>query len=320
MSDLIIKSLHQVAQEEYNYISKIRSGEIIPSNTGRRYLNDALLGGTNNSDIILLAGLSSTGKSTEMLQIAYNLATLNKNNRVLFMSLEVPGRKLASKLLSKILQKEVKALYFDPALAHNKSNYDSFLNIPIDIIEVSYTVPVLKAVTDKYCNQYPNDRIHFIFDHTLLVRNSKGDTENETLMALSEFCNDTKNIGSRVYYLVSQLNSSLTDSKRLTTLNGQYPIQADIFGSKHLVHVANNVVIYINPNRLNLPNKFYGIHKLPFGVNLTTPNPIELIYAHSIKTRDGDLRIDPLINNLKHNTLTELDDVKFQTFKDKYKI
>jgi hypothetical protein len=283
-----------------------------------------LLGGANDTDIILIAALSGVGKSTLMFQIGYNLATMNKNNRVLYFSFEMPGRKLAAKRIAIQIQKSLKEMYDKNTPLTEKKYFDSFENIPFDIIETPIDVNTITIFCNKYCENYPNDRCHFIFDHSMIVKNIKGDNSMETLEALSTVCNDTKKIGSRVYWIVSQLNDKIQDYKRLSVSSGQIPRMEDIYGSKTVPHICNNIIALVRPSEMNLPNpNQFGPNKLPSKISYSLRKELgktDIIYAVTIKARDGNLGIDPLLDNLKNSELIELSENSLLTFKNKYNL
>ena len=319
----ILKSLHEAALEGQQYHSDIKTGKIVPSSTGRRYLDDSLLGGTNDSDIILLGGLTGTGKSTEMVEIAYNLATLNKNVRVCFFSFEMPGRKLASKMISKKLQTSLRDMYNKDIPMINEEEYNAFKDIPIDIVEMPFNIYKLESICNQYCLKYPNDRCHFIFDHSMLITNAKGNNSMETLELLSIMCNDTKKIGSRVYFIVSQMNDKIQDYKRLATPGGQLPRMEDVYGSKTVSHACNTMVLLARPAEMHLPSNTYGPNKLPIrGATSyrTKLGKMDFIYAVTIKARDGSIGVEPLLCNLKNSELIQLEDNQRTVFRTKHKI
>ena len=313
-----LRSLNSVANEEYLYQQKIYNNEIIPCDTGFRFLNDRLLKGTNKEDVILLAGLSGVGKSTLAIQLAYNLATLNKKTRCLYLSFEVPGRKIAAKLVGKDLNLSLNQLYSNGLV--DKSNFDKFKNIPFDIIEVPIDVTVIANVLQKYSEKHPLERVHIFFDHTLLVSGRQGDNENDTLIALSKLVNIEKKNYDRVFFLISQLNNSMLDPKRMVYKGGHYPNQTDIFGSKYLYHVANNVLAIVNPSALNLPSDSYGPNNLPFKIESKTKGEVRLFYIHTIKARDGVPGLDPLIDRLETNSLEEFSIKGRENFFKKYNV
>lgn len=316
-------SLYQAAKIEEDYQKSIINKEIIPTDLGYKFLNNALLGGANKEDIILLSGLSGVGKSTLAINIAYNIVTKNKNCRVLYFSFEVPGRKIAAKLISKEIKVTLKDMYTSENPTITEASYEHFRDLPFDIVQIPIRVSIMEQIIATYCTKYPDERVHVFIDHTLLAEGRDGEDENEILKNIAKMCNRQKTLYNLCYFLISQLNNSMLDSKRLSFAGGQYPNQTDIFGSKYLYHVSNNVIAIVAPNKLNLPTKTYGIHNLPLHVTLITNNQKvtkEYFYAFTFKARDGETGIEPLINKLEYSSLIELSDKNRLTFAEKYKI
>lgn len=320
-----VLSLYNAAKREEVYQQKIISKQVIPTNLGYKFLNNALLGGANKEDILLIAGLSGSGKSTLAIDIGYNIVTLNQNVRVLVFSFEVPGRKIAAKLISKDIKKTLQEMYLSDQTVLIKDKYEHFRNLPFDIIEIPLKVSIMRDSIKQYCQKYPNDRVHVIIDHTLLAIGRDGEDENEVLKSIARMCNEDKTELNIVYILVSQLNNAMLDPRRLSYPGGQYPNLTDIFGSKYLCHVANNIICIIDPTKLNLPNKHYGPNELPLTLNLVKKTTGEketrnYFYACTIKARDGELSVEPLINNLRHSKLIELGVKTRKAFFEKHKI
>ena len=317
MSTGTIVSLHQAAQEELDYQSKIRSGEIVPSTCGYRFIDSRLLGGANDTDVILISALTGVGKSTLALKVGYNIATLNKKDRVLYFSFEMARRKLSAKLISTKIKKTLREMYDagDPSI--DPSHFNDFKDIPFDIVDIPLNVDQIEIICNKYCVKYPDQRCHFVFDHSMIVKNRVGDNSMETLEALSIMCNNTKKIGSRVYWIISQLNDKIQDYKRLSTPSGQIPRLEDIYGSKTVPQACNNIVALVRPSEMNLPTKTFGPKNYPLSIK-SKGIVWDMIYAVTMKARDGELGIDPLLNDLKYSQLIEFSDTALQEFFLKY--
>jgi archaellum biogenesis ATPase FlaH len=313
------KSIYTAAVEEHAYQTSIQDGSIIPSTTGRHYLDSRLLGGTNDTDIVLIAASSGVGKSTEMNQICFNIATLNQNVRVLIFSFEVPGRKLAAKLISRDIHVSLQEMYKKGNAVFDYRHVERFKGVPIDIVEIPINIDHIDNAMTQYQAKYPKCRIHGVFDHSLLVDNLRGDKDHDTVVQLSSFMNRTRTIGSRVYIPISQLNDDLIKGNRLQIPTRQYPEKGDLFGSQSIYQVANNAVFLANPNMLPLPNNYYGVKRLPLTIKLGGVTR-ECIYAHSVKARDGSPGIDMLLNNLEYSELVELSSTDRQKVSNKYGI
>lgn len=316
-------SLYNAAKKEEEYQRSIVNKEIIPTDLGFNFLNNGLLGGANKEDIILISGLSGVGKSTLAIQIAYNIVIKNKNCRVLYFSFEVPGRKIAAKLISNDIKVTLKEMYTSDTLIFNESLYEHFKDLPFDIVQIPLRVAVMEQYINMYCAKYPNERVHIFIDHTLLLEGRDGEDENEILKGIAKMCNRQKTQVNACYFLISQLNNSMLEPRRLAFPGGQYPNQTDIFGSKYLYHVSNNVIAIVCPSKLNLPEKTYGIHKLPLQLKYITKNKNvykDYFYAFTFKARDGDTGIEPLISKLEYSSLSELPEKNRIAFSEKYKV
>ena len=315
MSNSITVSLHQAAHKELDYQNKIKSGEIVPSTSGFKFIDSKLLGGANDTDVIMIAALTGVGKSTLALQIGYNICTLNKQNRVLYFSFEMQDRKLAAKLIAGKIQKSLKEMYDKDGSQVDAEHFDTFKDVPFDIIDFPMNADLIENVCNKYCIKYPDWRCHFIFDHSMIVKNRSGDNSMETLEAIGNLCNNTKKINSRVYWIVSQLNDNIQDYKRLEKPSGQIPRLEDIYGSKTLPHACNNIVVLCRPSQMNLPKGGFG----PKGYPLKQKNSNrEYIYAVTVKARDGGLGIDVLLDNLQYSQLIEPSEKFLQKFYETY--
>jgi replicative DNA helicase len=102
-----LKHASVVAIEEAEQAYK-RKGHVVGVTTGLREL-DQVLGGLHPSDLIILAGRPSMGKTALATNIAYNAARADRppedsggsgTHRVLFFSLEMSSEQLAARLIS----------------------------------------------------------------------------------------------------------------------------------------------------------------------------------------------------------------------------
>jgi hypothetical protein len=307
----LIKSIGEAVNEETRYLKAIKSGEIVPVITPYNFMNLAMLNGWHPSDIITIGGLSGGGKTAFANQLAYGVCRLNTNIRVLYFCFELAARKMVSRLVSKAIKRTMREIY-DVNSDLGIKEYTDLSSLPIDFIEKPIKPESIRTVLQRYCAAYPNDRIVAIIDHSLLVVPETGTEEGRMIKDLCAVLNEEKKKHNLVTIILSQLNNAMLDPKRMSNPTQQYPRKNDIFGSKYLVHISDNITVLMNPKELNLVGgKTYGIHKLPLMWDLRLPdNPndirVPLIYAHTIKARDGAVDITPLVNRLKYQQLSEL--------------
>ena len=320
-NNTIIKTFNAAREEEKRYVSGIHSGAIVPIDTGYDFINSRMLGGINDSDVIQISGSTGTGKTAFVIKMAKNIVTLNQNIRLLYGSFELPARKLISRLVSSENKKTLKELYSKDS---DITLYDKEPDIPIDFLELSENIPRLQKTFDDYQKSYPNDRIGYIIDHTVLLDNLSGDNDMDTIRNLALMVNNTKRIGRRFYILINQFNDAMYSSNRFLSKSGHYPIFTDIYGPRAASWASELVIALVNPSRLNLPGSGkdgvkYGLHDLPLYVN-TTGGVKEYIYAHTLKARDGKIAINPLVNILEYSNLLELKGIDLINFYDKYNL
>lgn len=322
MSELLDKYLkpYKVAvEEEKEFVRKMKSGELKPLNTGyKSVLNARLLRGLLPGEVLTICGLSGAGKTAFSLGVGLNIAELNQNVRLLVLCLEISARQMIGRAVAIKNKMSLRDLY-DDTTPFDSALYDSLNELPIDFIEVPLSTKYIKAVIKSYHAKYPNDRIVVFVDHTLLVKNDGYDDNMVTLNKLSDVVLDTKkNLGTS-FVLVSQLNNAMLNPARLSLRHSQYPDQTDIFGSKTIFHLSDMVTVLINPSRMNLPYSTYGPHELPQYVKVkTTGKTYNLIYAHSLKVRNGEPGINPMYDLLKYNILKEYPEDRDRVFQLKY--
>lgn len=314
----IIKPINTAVREQAKYLKNIKEGVFVPINTGYRLINEKLLGGLNEEDIVVIAGLSGSGKTAFALKIGLNVVKKNPNVRLCYLTFEIAAKKLIARAVTMEEKVSLKTLY-NTGEAYDPEIFKKFMNLPIDFVEIPTNVDYIREGLIDYVSKYPNHKVVCIVDHSLLIEDRKGDNDMTTLILLSTMMNKLKKQIPINFILVSQLNNAMLNPGRLNSLHGQYPDQTDLFGSKYLFHIAENVIVLINPSRMSLPNPYYGKDKLPL-TKVVGGKTFEMIYAHSLKTRDGKPGIDPLYNNLEFGSLVELSPSNRKAFGDTYKI
>lgn len=316
MSKPSIKSMKQAIAEEQNYLAKIRSGEISPIKTNYNFVNYSMLNGLHQSDIITVAGASGGGKTTFVGELQEGICRLNSNVKVLDFTFEYLARKKVTRFAAKKYKRTMKNIYTKDT---DIPDFEWLKAYPIYFVENPCTVARMAEIIDGFCNKFHNYVTFVCIDHSLLLKRSSGDSERDSLIALANGINQMKKQYPIISCIVSQLNDGIDDPVRTSQPSGQYPRKSDIFGGRALFHVSDLMTVLMNPIKMNLKTKTYGVHQLPLNwPNTQGGSSYPLIYAHNIKARDGNETITPLINNLKNYNLMELDKKRLEAFYNKY--
>jgi len=315
-----VKNINTSVDEEQKHVGSVQSGVIKPVRTRYNYINNTMLNGFHTGDIIVLAGMTGGGKTAHGIGVARGIAELNPDCEVLIFSFEYASRKIMSRMMAKDHKQTMKQIY-DIENKFDLTNYDKLRTLPIWFVETPLNVPTISQAISDFCNKKPDKIVYVVIDHSLLVEGLVGDSERETLKSIGLMINKIKKEVNAIFCVISQLNDGVLNVQRMSKPAMQYPLEADIFGGRQLGQIADQMTVLINPRRLALPTRSYGDLQLPFDWNIKGTN-FPLIYAHTIKARDGKGLVTPLINQLKYSHLIELsknDMAKFWKKYDKFK-
>lgn len=310
-----IKSITTAIREEKKYLTDINSGVIKPIRTPYNFINQCMLNGLHVGDILTIAGPSGSGKTSFLGELQEGICNLNDNIRILDFTFEYLARKKLSRMAAKKYGRTMKDIY---KKGTDVPDYGVFANYPMHFVETPMTMDSIVTSIDKFCNKYPNDRTIVCLDHSLLVKNRKGDNERETLVLMCDTFNEIKKKYPIAIIMVSQLNDNIDETQRKVKLALQYPKKKDIFGGRASYHVSDFVMVLIHPTKLDLPTTAYGKYKLPLQWSGGMSFPKDLVYAHVIKARDGQSTITPLYDNLANYNLQEFDKAQIQKFYSTY--
>ena len=104
-------------------------------------------------------------------------------------------------------------------------------------------------------------------------------------------------IPGAIFIILSQLNDGILTVERRTPRRAlNYPTMNDIFGSRSSYHLADYVMVLMNPEKIGYKEGEYGPKPLPVKGK---------IYLHLLKARDNESEVVILLNNnLKYNKLS----------------
>jgi hypothetical protein len=148
--------------------------------------------------------------------------------------------------------------------------------------------------------------IVIILDHTVLVRGKMGDSERQTISQLQYMFMEIKKYKQNTIIQLSQMNRDIESTERIINQSLHIPMRKDIFGADSAFQASDYLVVLHRPELLGIKDGMYTLNNWPV---------TNLIYAHFLKNREGDLGIIIFKNNLKYNSLEEisLSEVRTQT-------
>jgi len=169
-------------------------------------------------------------------------------------------------------------------------------------VEASGNTKVMMDTVDKFINKFPNSKLIIMLDHSLLVKYLSEKSEVELMVSVARFALDLKKKYKAMVILLSQLNSDIERSERITNPILQYPIKSDLFSSKQIFHIVDNQIIIHRPELLQISE--YGINRFPTD---------KLVAMHIIKSRfAGKLGVIRFRQDFDHSNLIYPYDKKFK--------
>lgn len=301
--------ISKAAEDELHYIEGRQSGKIKSLATAWPRFNNVYMQGLEWGWIVLIGGLSGSGKTALLNMLETDLVDLNKDQdiQVLSFNFEMLARRLVGRKISHALKKSVKEVYSAEGtlsqtdLAEVRKQIEEYSKLPIDYVEIPGTPKEMGDLIVKYIKERikpKNKGLVVTLDHSLLVR-KQGD-ERETLVELASILNTIKKLYPKVLFVVlSQLNRKIEEEGRRSVYGNQkilqFPVKGDIFGSDALYQFSDAVIVPHRPELLGIQS--YGPEGWPTG---------DIIYVHHLKTRDGEPQITRFRNLLKYNRLEEI--------------
>lgn len=260
--DIFKKTIHQIKtlSESSNSISGISSGF-------SKF--DKLTSGLQKSDLIIIAGRPSMGKTTFAMNIAeHNMMTTNKP--ILIFSMEMPSEQIGMRLLSSLTKIELQKIRTgnlnDNEWKQIKTKINT-INAKKLFIDDSESLSPLDIRTKARKITKENGQIGMIIIDYLQLMKIQGINENRTY-EISEISRSLKNLAKELevpIIALSQLNRSL--EQRID----KRPIMSDLRESGAIEQDADLIIFIYRDELYNKESKNKGIAEIIIGKQRNGP-------------------------------------------------
>ena len=287
--DIEIKNTTEILQDYLNYIQD--EVKIKKTPLGFEKIDKLLNGGLPNG-LITLGAIPSLGKTTFMVQVADNMASL-ENTKVLFFSLEMSRYNLISKSLSRLtyLNENLQDLTYDE-LEFNNENID-FNSILADYEPIAnnlYTIDYIYDIRDiaafitqfRECNA--NSNVVVIIDYLQYILSGGGNDKQAIDLITKRLKELSKSLGITIV-AISSLNRANYDGT----------ITMESFKESGSIEYTSDILMGLEyTNKITSNDRDYEAKKNPRKVSLNI-----------IKNRYGALGKVNLEFNMKYSTFVE---------------
>lgn len=307
---LSYKHIKKPASEILKYIDNRRKGITKSLKTRWNKFNRQCMGGIEPNTIYTFAGISGSGKSAFANSLETDLFELNPKEDFVILSFNFEmlssrqiGRKLSykmkkttSQLYSSTIELDRNSTLSNKDYEQAKTYAEEVIKYPIWYVDSPGTVDEIGNTIKHFQKEFfPDKWLIVILDHTLLTKTMSGVTERENLYNLQRVFMEAKKVGLTTILQISQMNRQIESNERLTNKSMHYPMRRDIFGSDSVFQSSDYVIVIHTPEQLGL--KAYGPDNEPVK---------NMIYMHFLKIREGEPKILKFFNNLKFNSIEEV--------------
>lgn len=233
------KSISEVADETLKFINDRKEGKEVSLKTKWDKLNRELLGGLSWHDIILIGGVSGSGKTLLMNEIESSLIDRNPNEDFICVNFnfEMLARDLIVRKLSSIKSLTIQELL--SASENYKLTDKDMAEIKIELEKLKFknvyyfdkprNISLLSKTIDYCWEKFKKPMVIFL-DHTILVNKSASESSTTDMMYnLGAMLTEYKKKYKCIFIIATQLNRDIEATERKqrpSSLN--YPIKSDI--------------------------------------------------------------------------------------------
>lgn len=248
-----IKKVGGVATKAFVELNKIQTGSKKLIRTGYPMIDDHI-GGMLASDVTIISGLPSSGKSETLYRMIDKIMSIEVNpDAEDFVSLEASFEMgMLNKLLRKshnILNKSKTSIlsekFTEEEAAKIKEYHAALQDDRRFVIEEPMSPEEFYKVARDFCIKYKDkEAIIFSADHALLF---VGVDKQKVLEKVTEYINLLRLEFKNCYFLIlSQLNRAALSTVKDKN-NEMRPNSTHLYGSSFLEHIASYIIIISNP-------------------------------------------------------------------------
>lgn len=263
-----LTSLEAILLESFDRLEELHrnKGQIRGVKTGYRDL-DNMTAGLQRSDLIILAARPAMGKTTLVTNLAYNVATINKQS-VLFFSLEMSKEQLIDRMLSDVSGVDSWNIrtgnLSDEDFAKLSEASGEMAEAPIFIDDTpGLTVLEMRTKARRAAHQQPLGLI--VIDYLQLISSSAGRKDGNRVQEVSEISRGLKLLARELNVPVIALSQL---SRTVESRSPQIPQLADLRESGSIEQDADIVMFiyreaYYNPetDRQNITDLIIAKHR-----------------------------------------------------------
>lgn len=263
-----LASLESILLENFDRLEELHrnKGQLRGVKTGYRDL-DNMTAGLQRSDLIILAARPAMGKTTLVTNLAYNVATLNKQS-VLFFSLEMSKEQLIDRMLADVSGVDAWNIrtgnLSDEDFSKLSEASGEMAEAPIFIDDTpGLTVLEMRTKARRAAHQQPLGLV--IVDYLQLMQSSSGRADGNRVQEVSEISRGLKLLARELNVPVIALSQL---SRSVESRSPQIPQLADLRESGSIEQDADIVMFiyreaYYNPetDRQNITDLIIAKHR-----------------------------------------------------------
>ena len=296
----------------YNYMQKRKANELPSAITSFSQLNEYILEGIPWQNIFTIVGTSSSGKSTILESIKYDIIKNDPTVKCLSFEFDMLVRAQILRQISKKtgltgrqlkyvrgyeMTEEEEALMIDALKDISQMpiwNVDKSISVDSIKNDILYFVADQKLVEN-------NNKLLVTIDYVTLTKDAKGEDKKRVVDDLYDLLvtlkKDFEHMGLNVLFVcLSQTNRDIFSSERVKNPSLHFPTESDIFQSSTIFNNSDIVMFSINPSRIR-GIEYYGPYSDPIK-QFTTGLPY--LYWHLLKNREDECRHFRMVADFKH--------------------